>query len=77
MQKLKIIKPDETYLLRTKCDEFKEIGFKQLDKQIEEDKKYLEEMIKHKFPIFVTSAYMGIDFGDNKHVSYLIRGMDY
>ena len=50
---------------------------KELDNQIEEDKKYLEEMIKHKFPIFVTSANMGIDFGDNKHVSYLIRGMDY
>ncbi len=50
---------------------------KELDNQIEEDKKYLEEMIKHKFQIFVTSANMGIDFGDNKHVSYLIRGMDY
>jgi hypothetical protein len=48
-----------------------------LDDELETDKQYVEKMIQHKFPIFATSARKGIEFADNRHVSDLIRGMDY
>lgn len=77
MRILKVIKPDETYLVRTQCDNFSESDFKGLDEEIDTDKQYVEKTIGHKFPIFATSARKGIEFADNKHVSDLIRGMDY
>lgn len=74
---MKIIKPDETYLVRTQCDNFSENDFKGLDEQIQTDIQYIETNIQHKFPIFATSARKGLDFADNKHVSDLIKGTDY
>lgn len=35
---MKVIKPDETYLIRTQCDNFSENDFKGLDEEIETDK---------------------------------------
>ena len=62
---MKIIKPDETYLVRTQCDNFAEDDLRSLDEEIDQDQKFLTEKIGHKFPIFATSARRDIEFADN------------
>lgn len=60
------LQPENTVLVRTQCDKFTSSDFKSIEQELETDRKILEGWkIRFPYPIFATSAKMGLDFMDN------------
>lgn len=74
---MKVMKPDDTFLVRTQCDTFTKKDHRTMEQELEEDRKYVKFTIQHNFPIFATSSKEDLDFADNQQVSELLQGTDY
>ena len=60
------IKPNGTFMVRTKCDSWEQGHKKTIEQEVETDKKYLQQKLKVKLPVLATSSKMTGNFKDNQ-----------
>ena len=68
------IKPNGTFLVRTKCDQWDNTHTKTIKEEIEVDKAYLKKIENITLPILATSSKKPISFESNELFCKLLTG---